>query len=372
MDKHTAVSPFAGIDSKTMILPGKKSWSGGRLRVRGKAMEGDGQCYHIMSRTCGGDMLLDEVERDALQRLIWKMAAFLGIRVLTYAIMGNHFHTLIEVPDQATWLTRFDGPQGEETLLRHLGSFYGKTYVAALRTELEGLRRSGMEYRIAERLAPIKKRFCDLSNFAKELKERFTRWFNKRHGRQGTLWMDRFKSVIVENGPALHTIAAYIDLNPVRAGLVEDPKDYRWSGYGEAMSGSQRAQRGLCRVLDVGQEAWAKPMPRDAISGREKYRVWLYSDGRERVSRAGNVTKPGFSNDESQRVAQQEQGKLSITELIRTLVRHFSQGLAVGSRVWVETHFTKHQHHFGPKRKSGARKRRATTNSELWSLRDLK
>jgi hypothetical protein len=61
--------------------------------------------------------------------------------------------------------------------------------------------------------------------------------------------MDRFKSVMVEGrGEPLHTMAAYIDLNPVRAGLVEDPKDYRWCGYGEAMGGSRRAQRGLARV----------------------------------------------------------------------------------------------------------------------------
>ena len=60
----------------------------------------------------------------------------------------------------------------------------------------------------------------------------------RRHGRKGTLWEDRFRSVLVEGaGLALATMAAYIDLNPVRAGMVEDPKDYRWSGYGAAMAG---------------------------------------------------------------------------------------------------------------------------------------
>ena len=62
----------------------------------------------------------------------------------------------------------------------------------------------------------------------KELKERFSRWFNKRHGRRGMLWQDRYRSVLVEDGDALRTMAAYIDLNPVRAGLIDDPKDYRW------------------------------------------------------------------------------------------------------------------------------------------------
>jgi putative transposase len=43
--------------------------------------------------------------------------------------------------------------------------------------------------------------------------------------------------VVVENSVnALKTVAAYIDLNPIRAGLVEDPKDYRFCGYGEAVA----------------------------------------------------------------------------------------------------------------------------------------
>jgi hypothetical protein len=182
--------------------------------------------------------------------------------------------------------------------------------------------------------------------------------------------MDRFKNVIVEDGQALRTMAAYIDLNSVHAGLVEDPKDYRWSAYGEAMGGSQRAQRGLCRVLDVGIEAWANPMPRDEVCGREKYRVWLYTDGRERLDCQGEVAKAGFDGETSERVTREEKGKLSPAELIRTRVRHFSQGLAVGSRAWVEGLFAANKERFGPKRASGARKLKSG-DASLWSLRDL-
>ena len=59
-------------------------------------------------------------------------------------------------------------------------------------------------------------RMHDLSEFMNGLLKRFTRWFNRRHERTGTLWEDRFKSVIVENGFPARTVAAYIDLNPVR------------------------------------------------------------------------------------------------------------------------------------------------------------
>lgn len=85
------------------------------------------------------------------------------------------------------------------------------------------------------------------------------------------LWEERFKSVLVGGTPgALTAVAAYIDLNAVRAGIVGDPKDYRFCGYGEAMGGSKQARDGLCRVLRVGEqeESW------DTAAGR--YRELLY------------------------------------------------------------------------------------------------
>ncbi len=103
-----------------------------------------------------------------------------------------------------------------------------------------------------------------LSEYMKTLLHRFTCWFNREHHRTGTLWEQRFKSVIVESGVAVRTIAAYIDLNPVRAGMVSDPADYRWSGYGEAVGGGtkgngKKSREGIVRACmshkGVGFEA---------------------------------------------------------------------------------------------------------------------
>ena len=89
-----------------------------------------------------------------------------------------------------------------------------------------------------------------LSEFVKRLKFRFTRWYNRKNGRKGVLWESRNTSVIVEEEErALRTMEAYIDLNPVRAGMVSDPADYRWSGYAEAMAGKAQARRGLVRII---------------------------------------------------------------------------------------------------------------------------
>ena len=60
-------------------------------------------------------------------------------------------------------------------------------------------------------------RMHDLSEFMKGVMQRFTQWFNGKHKRSGTLWERRFKSVVVEDGLAARTMAAYIDLNCPRS-----------------------------------------------------------------------------------------------------------------------------------------------------------
>jgi putative transposase len=339
-----------GINAKTAPYPAARSWSGGRRRILGKgALES--YTYHVMSRTCGGEVFWDDVEKEALRRLLWKMAEFSGVRLVTYCIMGNHFHALVEVPKREIWLERFAGDGGEERLFEHLRTLYSKEFVGLLRQELEELRRLGMDALALARLEAIKKRFCDLSIYVKEVKERFSRWFNKRRGRKGTLWMDRYKSVMVEGkGEPLHTMASYIDLNPVRAGLVEDPKDYRWCGYAEAVSGSRRAQRGLSKVTAKPVDGWT-----DA-GGAEAYRCLLFSTGVEvKDAQNENVVRQGVTAEEARQVLE-EKGKLSSAELVRLQVRYFSDGLVLGSKEFVESVFSENRDMFSSKRTSGARR----------------
>jgi putative transposase len=354
-----------GVNAKTGLYPAARSWSGGRRRILGKGPF-ESYCYHVMSRTCGGEIWFDDVEKEALRRIIWRMAEFSGIKIVTYCLMGNHFHLLAEVPHRQTWLERFDGPDGENKLFQHLGILYSKTYLGLLRDELADLRQRGMSILAEQKIDAIKKRFCDLSLFVKEIKERFSRWFNKRRGRRGTLWMDRFKSVLVEGkGEPLRTMAAYIDLNPVRAGLVQDPKDYRWCGYAEALGGSRRAQRGLCKALGKPVDGWK------SANASEAYRCLLHTDGREiKDATKANIIRHGVSTDTARAVLA-EKGKLSIAELVRLRVRYFTDGLALGSREFVEGIFKSQRKLFGPKRKDGAR--RLTESAEpFYTLRQLR
>ncbi|WP_395744018.1 transposase [Prosthecobacter sp.] len=356
---------LVGVNAKTGLYPGARSWSGGRHRILGKGPL-ESYCYHVMSRTCGGEVHFDDVEKEALRRVIWRMAEFSGIKVVTYCIMRNHFHLLAEVPHRQTWLQRFDDPDGETKLFDHLSILYSRAYLSLLREELSDLRSRGMHALATQRIAALKKRFCDLSLFVKEIKERFSRWYNKRHERKGTLWMDRFKSVLVEGkGEPLRTMAAYIDLNPVRAGLCQDPKDYRWCGYAEALSGSRRAQRGLCKALGKPVDGWK------SASTAEAYRCLLHDEGREvRDAQNEKVIRRGIT-PESARAVLAAKGKLTPSELIRLRVRYFTEGLVLGSKAFVEDIFITHRDHFGPRRKHGA-KRIPQSSSPFYSLRQLR
>ncbi len=71
-----------------------------------------------------------------------------------------------------------------------------------------------------------------LPQMMQALGRRYVRYFNDAHGRTGTLWEGRYRSTLIETERYLLACMAYIDLNPVRAGLVPQARDYPWSSHG--------------------------------------------------------------------------------------------------------------------------------------------
>jgi putative transposase len=72
---------------------------------------------------------------------------------------------------------------------------------------------------------------CSVSTMMQRLGQRYVQYFNRRHGRTGTLWEGRFRSSLVQDERYFLACHRYIELNPVRAQMVERPADYRWSSY---------------------------------------------------------------------------------------------------------------------------------------------
>ncbi len=204
--------------------------------------------YHIISRVVDRRFAFGAEEKERFRALMRMQEKFTGCRVVSYCLMCNHLHLLLEVPPME------DGGISDETLLKRLSAIYSEAFVAGVAKEVADARsavnvaHSGMDEAVAAIRTRLSYRMHDLGEFMKGLLQRFTQWFNRAHSRTGRLWEDRFKSVIVEDRVAAKTISAYIDLNPVRAGMVKDPADYCWSSYGEAIGGGAKAmgkRRGL-------------------------------------------------------------------------------------------------------------------------------
>ena len=117
-----------------------------------------------------------------------------------------------------------------------------RTPVTGLRAEWERIPKDilkryvdfyGDERIFADGLIPsLRMKLSSLSEFMREIKVNFARFYNRRHNRRGYFWGDRFKSVIVDKGETLVNCLAYIDLNPLRAGMVDRPEKYRWNSLG--------------------------------------------------------------------------------------------------------------------------------------------
>ena len=344
--------------------------------------------YHCVTRVVERRLAFGQEEKEQLRTYMRMQENFTGCRVLSYCLMGNHVHLLLEVPPMAV------GGLSDDELLKRLGAIYHEVEVGEVAKELREARRrvrDGLAHEMI--IARIHERYTyrmhDLGEFMKTLLQRFTRWFNAKHKRTGTLWESRFKSVLVEDGIAAQTMAAYIDLNPVRAGMVEDPADYRWSSYGEAMGGGPRgngkkARAGLVRALmahkGYGADArhWAGKVSKD-------YRMMLLEEGEEKLKEGVNpagerdvkVVRKGMKKAavDAELARLQRSRDVALRKMLRCRVRYFTDGAVIGSRGFVDGVFRACRERFGGKRKDGARKLRgnaAPAAGTLWSVRDLK
>jgi putative transposase len=302
-----------------------------QARIKVPARYGEA-VYHCMSRTVNGERLFDDVTREILRRQLWQVADYCGVEIITYAILSNHFHVLVRVPK---WQDVSDSE-----LVRRFRVLYPRpTYYQAARFEV-------VQAQLADNgpdaVAWRKRQLAlmgDISPFMKLVKQRFSIWFNKIHQRFGPVWSDRFKSVLVEpQGRVIETMAAYIDLNCVRAGLATDPKAYRFCGYAEAVAGNTAAQRGLRSV--VGGRTWA--------AAQAAYRQTIFGTGAG-PRHAGAAIPP----EQFQQVLR-EGGKLPLASVLRCRVRYFTDGAILGSQAFVEKHLARYRRdtgrrlHLGP------------------------
>ena len=148
-------------------------------------LEFPGALYHVTAR--GNDhqaIYLDDVDRLNFLEVITEVVTQFNWRCHAYCLMDNHYHLLIETPD------------------------------------------------------------ANLSRGMRQLNGVYTQGFNRRRGRSGHVFQGRYKAVLVDQNDYLLEVARYIVLNPVRARMVRDAKNYGWSSY-SATAGLAETQGGL-------------------------------------------------------------------------------------------------------------------------------
>jgi len=238
-----------------------------------------------MSRTALDGMVLKEQEKDYLVGLVQRFSSIFFVDVLGYCIMGNHFHLVVRMHPG-------DEFQDQEIIARHQ-RYYGK----------------------ASKLQPgqvpsLRQKWANLSEFMKLVKQSFSIYYNRLHGRRGYFWGDRFYSVIVQNGEYLITLLAYVELNPVQVGLAKEPEAYRWCSLAFHV---QTKNREGWLSMDFGLE---ESGVRTAAERLCEYRAFV----RER----GGIDLP-----------EAKARDLSSLDRFRYRTRYFSESAIIGSKAFV-------------------------------------
>lgn len=152
-------------------------------------------CVHVTHRCHGRRLLLDtDIDRKQYAKRLWQASRrFRMVRFLDYVVTSNHVHLLLWVP-----------------------------------------------------------RMRDLSEMMKWLQGTFAGDYNRRVKREGAFWRGRFHPTLVESGRHLSRCLFYLDMNMVRAGVVDHPQDWRFGGYHE-LNGTRKRYRIIdqARLLDL-------------------------------------------------------------------------------------------------------------------------
>ena len=181
-------------------------------------------CMHLYNHVaCGrNEYPLNDKAKSYLFNRIKSLSTYFQLEIISVAVMSNHFHICAFCPGKMF---------SDKEVVERYNSFY-----------INNERHPQIELTDIQIIEKERKRMHNVSEFMKELQSSFSRWFNKviQPGRMGTLWASRFKSTILQatehrasmGNSALFQCVKYVEMNPLRAKMVDDPGDYKFSTWG--------------------------------------------------------------------------------------------------------------------------------------------
>jgi len=250
--------------------------------------------YHCYNRTSGTseDRPFCHTDKEQFIRILHRVNQLYGIQIVAYQVMSNHYHLLVHAPREV---------MRPEDVCRRYKTFH----------------RGRKDMEPDSPLCRLwQERTRDISWFMRHLQQLFTAWYNRSRPlrRRGSLWADRFKHTILEGGSAVWACWKYIENNPVRAGMVEQAGDYRFSSYG----------------------AWRQ-------SGKHPFashvsRLILPMLGLENLSALMSMMSAVLDKD----AAPRENGTTELTISISRRIRYWVDGLVIGSELFVRNVMSAH------------------------------
>ncbi len=273
--------------------------------------------YHIMSRTALDGLPFRDIEKDKMVEIIRRFSRVYFVEIMGFCIMDNHFHLVARMHLETSY--------SDSDIRDRYVAFYG----------------SDDEF-TKELIPHYRKRWSSLSEFVKDIKQNFSRYYNKMHDRKGTLWGERFKSLIVQDGATLINCLAYVDLNPLRAGIVERPDDYRWNSLGYHI---QQGNRDGFLSLDFGLVEFGVL---DAKERLKRFRRHVYEAG------AVNRSDKGFVEVIDSKIVEKERARdfnISTIRRFRYKTRYFSDSGVIGTKAFVSKTYHRFKHYFQSKEK---------------------
>jgi putative transposase len=268
--------------------------------------------YHVMSRTALDGFPLKDVEKDFMLDLIKRFSALYFTEIYGFCLMGNHFHLLVKtIPED-----RFS----DEQIQKRFETYYGDS----------------REFTPGQ-IPYLRQKLSNLSEFMREIKVGFARYYNRRHNRRGYFWGDRFKSVIVDKGETLVNCLAYIDLNPLRAGLVDRPEDYRWNSLGYHL---QARNKDRFLSTDFGLKEFNVQSRKERI---RRYRRYVYE--------AGAIDRPDkmqakVIDDKVVATERKKEFEINRISRFRYRTRYFTDSGIIGSKEFVVEIYQRFKHLF--------------------------
>jgi len=235
--------------------------------------------YHVYCRVARGEFVFDDrSEAEEFVEHLRTVRDLDGWTIFAWCIMGNHYHLVVKTGEVALW----------RSMARLQGSF--------------------------------------------------SRGFNRRHRFLGRLWQSRYRARLIDSEDYFRQVVAYVHLNPVSAGMVEDPADHPYSGHRELIGASSPhvldrnatlcsfgcggnlhpAEDYLLWIREVAQARW----PADDVS---QLPWWAAARNDEEIAEAGR--HPGATTFDGRTLAE-ERAELDLHEFVRRVVESGGYRLA--------------------------------------------